>query len=71
MSDDLPHAAQVAIAFGVQNLRGIRAAAATVLSRYAAEWQRDRCYNPGLDRAKLIARRFRLAEYYNCLLILR
>lgn len=60
--------ARIAIYFEVDRMRGPRACAATVLARYASEWRRDRRFNPGLEQAKQIAARWRLGDYYNCLL---
>ena len=64
-ANTLSHAAKMAIAFGVQDLRGIRAMAATVLSRWAMEYARDGYLPDSTGRnAHRIAQRFRLGDYF-------
>lgn len=65
MTNTLSKAAQVAIAFKVDEMRGIRATAATYLSRFAYEIARDGQTAPYVEQlCTRMAKRFRLGDYF-------
>lgn len=66
MKTGLSNAAQIALYFGVDKLRGPRAMAATVLARYAAEYRAYGWWDY-MRAAHRIARRWRLGDYYHVL----
>lgn len=62
----LSNAARVAIAFGVHRMRGPRAMAATVLSRFAYELARDGFNAPSTQALiRRIAQRWTLGDYFS------
>lgn len=62
----LSHAARTAIAFGVDRMTGLRAIAATYLSRLAYEFARDGACAPYTEALTLrLCLRFRLGDYYS------
>ncbi len=65
MNQTLSKAAQVAIAFHVDEMRGIRAIVATYLSRFAYELARDGGTAPSVEQlCTRMAKRFRLCDYF-------
>lgn len=59
---------QIAIYFGVHEMRGLRAAASVLVARYAREY-RLYGYNPGLERVPAICQRWRLGDFYYALCV--
>lgn len=70
MKTTLSQAAKVAIAFGVQDLRGLRCIAATYLSRFAYEIARDGATSPFTEAlATRLALRFKLGDYFGAVFL--